>query len=101
LAEVVGKWIWLDVSPAQKPGLANLLWAFIGTSGVVSGSTRAASLTRSAVIPPTRAPSIVAVSPLMFCRPNPMIAMTKQTLALSVKAAANSRKFWRFNPNSL
>jgi len=27
VAEVVGKWIWLDVSPAQKPGLANLLWA--------------------------------------------------------------------------
>ena len=27
LAEVVGKWVWLDVSPARKPGLANLLWA--------------------------------------------------------------------------
>ena len=26
-AEVVGKWIWLDVSPARKPGLASLLWA--------------------------------------------------------------------------
>jgi hypothetical protein len=26
LAEVVGKWVWLDVSPARKPGLANLLW---------------------------------------------------------------------------
>jgi len=27
LAEVVGKWVWLDVSPARKPGLASLLWA--------------------------------------------------------------------------
>jgi hypothetical protein len=26
LAEVVGKWVWLDVSPTRKPGLANLLW---------------------------------------------------------------------------
>ena len=27
IAEVVGKWVWLDVSPARKPGLASLLWA--------------------------------------------------------------------------
>jgi hypothetical protein len=27
LAEVVGKWVWLDVSPARKPHLAALLWA--------------------------------------------------------------------------
>ena len=27
VAEVVGKWVWLDVSPARKPGPANLLWA--------------------------------------------------------------------------
>ena len=27
LAEVVGKWVWLDVSPACKPGLASVLWA--------------------------------------------------------------------------
>lgn len=27
LAEVVGKWVWLDVSPARKPKLAALLWA--------------------------------------------------------------------------
>ncbi len=26
LAEVVGKWIWLDVSPARKPALAQMLW---------------------------------------------------------------------------
>jgi hypothetical protein len=26
VAEVVGKWVWLDVSPARKPVLANLLW---------------------------------------------------------------------------
>ena len=26
-AEVVGKWVWLDVSPARKPNLASLLWA--------------------------------------------------------------------------
>jgi hypothetical protein len=27
LAEVVGKWVWLDVSPAHKPMLAKALWA--------------------------------------------------------------------------
>ena len=27
LAEVVGKWVWLDVSPTRKPNLAALLWA--------------------------------------------------------------------------
>lgn len=27
LAEVVGKWVWLDVSPARKPMLAKLLWS--------------------------------------------------------------------------
>jgi hypothetical protein len=27
VAEVVGKWVWLDISPARKPGLASLLWA--------------------------------------------------------------------------
>jgi hypothetical protein len=27
LAEVVGKWVWLDVSPKRKPGLARLLWS--------------------------------------------------------------------------
>jgi hypothetical protein len=27
IAEVVGKWVWLDVSPARKPGLASVLWA--------------------------------------------------------------------------
>jgi hypothetical protein len=27
LAEVVGKWIWLDVSPARKPMLAKVLWS--------------------------------------------------------------------------
>jgi hypothetical protein len=27
LAEVVGKWVWLDVSPSGKPGLASWLWA--------------------------------------------------------------------------
>ena len=27
VAEVVGKWVWLDVSPARKPSLAALLWA--------------------------------------------------------------------------
>ena len=26
LAEVVGKWVWLDVSPARKPVLAKVLW---------------------------------------------------------------------------
>jgi hypothetical protein len=25
--EVVGKWVWLDVSPARKPVLASVLWA--------------------------------------------------------------------------
>ena len=27
IAEVVGKWVWLDVSPARKLNLASLLWA--------------------------------------------------------------------------
>jgi hypothetical protein len=27
LAEVVGKWVWLDVSPKRKPALAKMLWA--------------------------------------------------------------------------
>jgi hypothetical protein len=27
VAEVVGKWVWLDVSPTSKPNLASLLWA--------------------------------------------------------------------------
>jgi hypothetical protein len=27
VVEVVGKWVWLDVSPARKPGLASVLWA--------------------------------------------------------------------------
>jgi hypothetical protein len=27
IAEVVGKWVWLDVSPSRKPNLAALLWA--------------------------------------------------------------------------
>ena len=27
VAEVVGKWVWLDVSPARKPNLASVLWA--------------------------------------------------------------------------
>ena len=27
LAEVVGHWVWLDVSPARKPMLAKLLWS--------------------------------------------------------------------------
>jgi hypothetical protein len=26
LAEVVGKWVWLDVSPTRKPALASVLW---------------------------------------------------------------------------
>jgi hypothetical protein len=26
LAEVVGKWVWLEVSPARQPGLAKVLW---------------------------------------------------------------------------
>jgi hypothetical protein len=26
-AEVVGRWVWLDVSPASKPRLATVLWA--------------------------------------------------------------------------
>ena len=27
LAEVVGKWVWLGVSPARKPGMAKMPWA--------------------------------------------------------------------------
>jgi hypothetical protein len=72
--------------------------------GAVSGSIRAAGLTRWAVIPPIRAPNIVATFPPMFCPPESMNA-DHSTLALSVKrsvkATANSRKFWWLNPNSL
>src|SRR5450755_364989 len=39
IAEVVGKWVWLDVSPARKPGLASLLWA-LGFHLNGSGLTR-------------------------------------------------------------
>jgi hypothetical protein len=51
LAEVVGKWVWLDISPARKPGLASVLWASTGISGAASGSIHAAVSTRSASIP--------------------------------------------------
>jgi hypothetical protein len=27
LAEVVGRWVWLEVSPARQPGLAKVLWS--------------------------------------------------------------------------
>jgi hypothetical protein len=39
------------------------LWASTGISGAVSGSIRAASSTRSASIPPTRATSIAPIFP--------------------------------------
>jgi hypothetical protein len=42
------------------------LWASIGIRGAAFGSIPAASLTRLEVIPPTRAQSIVPISPLMF-----------------------------------
>ena len=108
VAEVVGKWVWLDVSPAGKPALAKLLWVSTGISGAVSGSTRAAASTPSASTLPTPAPSIAPISPPTCCplEPKPVMnILTVTTLALSVKvsvkAAANSRKFWRFNSNSL
>ena len=41
-------------------------WASIGINGAASGNIPAAALTRSAVIPPTRAPSIVVTFPPMF-----------------------------------
>ncbi len=57
LAEVVGKWVWLDVSPAGNPFWQKCFGrlAFIGTIGAAFGSILAASLTRLARIPPTRA----------------------------------------------
>ena len=69
LAEVVGKWVWLDVSPVQQARIwlrCFGLWASIGISGAVSGSIRAAALTRSALIPPTRAPIIAPIFPPTF-----------------------------------
>jgi hypothetical protein len=70
LAEVVGKWFWLDVSPARKPMLAKVLWSlgFHWTRGAVSGSIRAVCLTRSEVILPTPAPSIAHTFPPTFCQ---------------------------------
>jgi len=44
------------------------LWVSIGINGAVSGSIRAAALTRSAHIPPTRAPSIAVIFP-PICSP--------------------------------
>jgi len=85
-------------NPLWRTGFG--LWAFIGISGAGSGSIRADGLTRSAHTPPTRAPSIAAIFPPTFCLPESMNA-DQSALALSVKAAANSRKFWRLNPNSL
>ena len=69
-AEVVGKWVWLDVSPARKPMLAKVLWSlgFHWNQDAASGSIRAAVSIRSARIPPTRVPSIAATFPPMFCR---------------------------------
>jgi hypothetical protein len=46
------------------------LWASTGISGAVSGSIRAALLTRSASIPPTRAQSIALISPPTIHRLN-------------------------------
>ena len=40
VAEVVGKWVWLDVSPARNPGLASVLfraWSESPVLGVISG----------------------------------------------------------------
>jgi hypothetical protein len=68
LAEVVGKWVWLDVSPARKPGLANLLWrlGFHWNQRRGVWQHPCGCLTRSARIPPTRAPSIAPIFPLTF-----------------------------------
>lgn len=59
-------------------------------------------------IPPTRAPSIAAISP-PTCSPLepkpamkiPPVTPLALSVKLSVRANADSRKFWRFNPNSL
>jgi hypothetical protein len=75
---------------------------------VESGSIRAENLTRLAVIRPTRAPSIAAISQPTCCplktKPamniSPIMALAL-SVKLSVKATTNRRKFWRFNPNSL
>jgi hypothetical protein len=66
VAKVVGERVWLDVSPSRQPSLAALLWAFIGTSGAVSGSIRAAASTRLERIPPTRALNIALFPPPTF-----------------------------------
>jgi hypothetical protein len=57
-----------------------VLWASTGISGAVSGSIHAAGLTRSAVIPPTRAPSIAAISPPTFCPPERSITMNAEII---------------------
>jgi hypothetical protein len=71
VAEVVGKWVWLDVSPARKPGLASVLWAlgfhWNQWRGVWQHPCGSFS-TRSASIPPTPAPSIAPIFPPMFYR---------------------------------
>jgi hypothetical protein len=63
-----------------------------GISGAVSGSILAASLTRSALILPTRAPSIARFIRRMFCRLNTMkIATIKRTGTVSETVSESSR----------
>jgi hypothetical protein len=70
-----GKLLWhLPRQPALTPPR---LWVSIGISGAVSGSIRAAASTRSALIPPTRAPSIAPIFPPTFYRLEPMNAVSE------------------------
>jgi hypothetical protein len=109
VAEVVGKWVWLDVSPSRKPNLAALLWAlgFHWNRRRDVWQHPCGSFDPLDSIPPTPARSIAPISPLTCCpleRTNTMNA-NESALALSVKmsvkATSDYQKFLRFNQNGL
>ena len=60
---------WTCPRPENRISQAGFgLWASIGISGAASGSIRVANSTRSARIPPTRAPNIAPIFP-PTCKP--------------------------------
>jgi hypothetical protein len=73
------------------------LWVFTGNRGEMSGSTHAASLTRSVRILPPR----VKYHSFFPADVLPVWMQLALSVRLSVKAGTDCRKFQRINPNSL
>ena len=69
------------------------LWASTGTTAATSGSIRAASLTRSARIHPTRAPSIVASFPPMSSPLERNCAMNATSILPGLESLVKPFKF--------